>query len=241
MQTPAQIADTLKQVKAIGFAAVELAGLGPLSPEQFAAILKQEDLACCSAHESGDELFHATDKVIERARVLGNKLVAYPWPAGVDFGNEAELNHLIANLNEAGRKLHEAGLTLLYHNHQLEFRKIGGKICLEKIYDETEPQFLQGELDTYWVQFGGENLLEWCQKLHGRLPVLHMKDYLINAENQPMFAEIGQGNLNWPAVLAAADTAGCQWFVVEQDVCPGNPLDSLKRSFDFVKTQLVNK
>ena len=83
---------------------------------------------------------------------------------------------------------------------------------------------------------GGGDPVAWCEKLRGRLPFIHLKDYGFTAANQPVFAEIGAGNLDWPRLIAAAERAGCEWFIVEQDVCPGDPFDSLRRSFEYLKT-----
>ena len=71
------------------------------------------------------------------------------------------------------------------------------------------------------------------------LPQLHLKDYVINDDNQPTFAEIGNGNLDWPRIIAAADEVGCEWFIVEQDTCAGDPFDSVKASFDYLQEQVT--
>ena len=133
-----------------------------------------------------------------------------------------------------------AGLTLCYHNHNHEFRKIGGKTIFERIFEKTNPNHVQAEPDTFWVQYGGSDNVEWCEKLSGRLPLLHLKDYMVTAENSHAFCEIGAGNLNFARIIAAAERSGCQWFIVEQDVCPGDPVDSLRQSFEYIKANLVS-
>ena len=60
-----------------------------------------------------------------------------------------------------------------------------------------------------------------------------MKDYIITEKNQPTFAGIGSGNLDWNGIVDAAESSGCQWFCVEQDTCPGDPFDSLAISFQL--------
>jgi len=65
-----------------------------------------------------------------------------------------------------------------------------------------------------------------------------MKDFAITPDNKIAFAEIGQGNLDWPRIVAAAEASGCEWFIVEQDVCPGDPFDSLRQSFEYIRTTL---
>ena len=130
--------------------------------------------------------------------------------------------------------MHEAGRVLTYHNHATELMHLGEQTVLDYLYQQTDPRHLQGEIDTYWIQYAGSDPVAWCQKLSGRLPLLHLKDYQITAKNLPDFAEIGYGNLNWKAIIAAAETSGCEWFIVEQDACPGDPFDSAKKSFDYI-------
>ena len=109
---------------------------------------------------------------------------------------------------------------------------------LEHLYALTDARYLQGEPDTYWVQYGGGDPVDWCERLQGRLPILHLKDYAIGADARPTFAAVGQGNLDWPRIIDAADAAGCRWYAVEQDTCPGDPFESLRQSFDYIQGQL---
>ena len=81
--------------------------------------------------------------------------------------------------------------------------------------------------------------MAWCESLKGRLPLLHMKDYQFKADNSPIYCEVGSGNLNFKKIIAAAEASGCEWFIVEQDTCPGDPFDSVKKSFDYIKAHLV--
>ena len=133
--------------------------------------------------------------------------------------------------HEPDAVLAASGMTLCYHNHHQEFRKTGGATILEKIYSSTSARHLQGELDTYWVQYGGGDPAAWCERLSGRLPLIHLKDYMVNDENEPAYCEIGSGNLDFARIVAAAEKAGCQYFIVEQDETPGDPVDSLSQSF----------
>ena len=239
LKTPAEIAATLKKVRAIGYEAVQVSGMGPIDEAELVAILKGEGLICCATHESGALILDETQQVIDRLNKLGCKYTAYPYPAGVDFANPEHVQTLITKLDAAGATMAAAGQVLTYHNHAHEFALVQGKTLLDTIYDSTNPAHLQGEIDTYWVQAGGGDPVAWCKKLAGRLPLLHMKDYAVTPEGKPFFAEVGYGNLNWPAIVAAAEASGCEWFIIEQDVCPVDPFDSLKLSFDHVKANLV--
>ena len=135
--------------------------------------------------------------------------------------------------------MHGMGVTLCYHNHQIEFRRLGAGLVLEELFSRTDDRYVQAELDTHWVQVGGGNPSDWCRRMSGRLPLLHLKDYAIDAGNKVVFAEVGHGNLDWPRIVAAADAAGCKWFIVEQDTCPGDPFDPLAKSFRYIRDRLA--
>jgi len=235
--TATDLAATFKKVRAIGYPAVQISGVGPIKAEEVARMLADTGLTCCATHEGGDAILNEPQRVVERLHALGCRITAYPYPGGITFDSVDDVKRLAARLNAAGKVLHDAGCVLLYHNHQIEFRRLGGKTILERLYEETDPRYLQGEPDTYWVQFGGGDPVDWCRRLPQRLPVLHLKDYMIMPDSSPLMTEIGNGNLNWHGIIAAADAAGCQWYCVEQDTCPGDPFDSLRISYEYlVKT-----
>ena len=112
-----------------------------------------------------------------------------------------------------------------------------GRAALDIIYSASCADNLKGEPDTHWVQLGGGNPVSWCRKLAGRLPLLHMKDTAYIGD-KPMMTEIGNGNLEWKEIVKAADESGCLWYIVEQDVCPSSPFDSLKISYEYIKSEL---
>ena len=240
LKTPAEIAQSLKKVRAIGYQAVQVSGLGPIDDAELVKIIDGEGLTCAATHESAADILNNPQTVADHLDKLNCKYTAYPYPADVDFSTKAGTLDLARQLDAAGQVLHAAGKVLTYHNHSIEFQKIDGATILDLIYQNTDPAHLQGEPDTYWIQHGGGSPLAWCQKLKNRLPLLHMKDYIVNHKSEPTFAEIGAGNLDWPAIIPAAQAAGCQWYLIEQDICPADPFDSLKQSFDYIKANLVN-
>lgn len=238
LQTPADIATTLRKIRAIGYESVQVSGMGPIAEAELLRMLQGEGLTCCATHESGSQILDAPQAVVERLQRLDCRITAYPFPAGVDLSTLDSVREFAGRLNAAGKVLHDAGQVLCYHNHHMELRRIEGRTVLDILYAETDPRYVQGEPDTYWVQYGGGDPVAWCTQLAGRLPILHIKDYAISAKNQPVFAEIGNGNLNWPQIIAAADAAGCRWYAVEQDTCPGDPFASLAQSFDYIRANL---
>lgn len=240
LKTPEDIAKTLKRVRKAGYTAVQVSGMGPIAEEELNRILEGEGLVCCATHENGDKILNETQWVIDRLKKLNCQYTAYPYPAGIDFLSKESVFGLIPKLDQAGKLMKEAGLVLCYHNHQHEFRKIEGKTILDHFFEKTQPEHLQGEPDTYWVQYGGGDAVALCEKLKGRLPLIHLKDYYVNPENTPAYCEIGSGNLDFKRIVAAAENSGCKWFIVEQDVCPGDPVDSLEKSFRYIRENLVS-
>jgi sugar phosphate isomerase/epimerase len=232
LKTPAEIAATLRRVRAVGYQAVQVSGMGPIAEDELLQILDGEGLVCCATHESGEKILNDPRSVVERLQKLRCQYTAYPFPAGVDFSDPGSIQRLISGLQASAAVLASHGMGLCYHNHHPEFRKLEGRTILERIFDGAP--HLQAEPDTYWVQYGGGDPVDWCERLKGRLPLIHLKDFVVNHENIPCFCEVGAGNLNFPRIIEAAEKSGCQWFIVEQDTTPGDPVDSLAQSFRYL-------
>ncbi len=237
-KTPPDIAASMKRIRNIGYTAVQVSSMGPIPEEELLRILDGEGLVCCATHAPGDRILQEPQRIVDSLRKLKCKHTAYPYPEGIKLDTVANVKEFATQLNAAGKVLHDAGMILSYHNHQVEFRRLDGRTILEIIFAETDPRYLKAEIDTYWVQYGGGSPLDWCKKLKKRLPLLHMKDFGMNANNQPTYCEIGNGNLGWKDIVKAAEKNGCEWFIIEQDTCPGDPFDSLKISFDYIQREL---
>lgn len=233
LKTEADIAATLKKVRELGYEAVQVSGLGPIDPKELKRICDGEGLAVCATHESPKALTENTAAVAEKLALWNCRQTAYPYLAEAARSEEG-YKQLAKDLTAAGKKLAAAGITLSYHNHGFEFERYGERIGLEILYEESDPKFLKAEIDTYWVQYGGGDPAAWCRRMKGRMPLVHLKDMTV-VENKPTFAEVGAGNLNWPAILDACREAGTRWYIVEQDLCRGDPLDSLRLSLENLK------
>ena len=233
-RTATDFAATIRRLRAIGYRAAQVSAIGPIPEAEIVRILAGEGVVCCATHEPADQLLGEPERAIARLRALGCQLTAFPFPRGVDFSVPENITRLARQLDASGAKFHAAGLTLGYHNHDLEFVRFGAGTALDHIFAETKPENLVAELDTYWVQYGGADPVEWCRKLAGRLPFIHLKDYRMTPAQKPEFAEVGAGNLDFRRIIPAAERSGCRWFIVEQDICPGDPFESLKASYDYL-------
>jgi sugar phosphate isomerase/epimerase len=224
------IAKSLQKVRQIGYEAVQVSGFGPAGAKDVAKALSDNGLVCCSTHMGWQRFTDDFD-----ALVADHKLWKCTHPAIGAMPKEFRTAEGVAKFapmaNEVGRKLAEHGMDFSYHNHNFEFVRQGGKALLETLYELTDARYVKAEIDTHWVQAGGGDPAAWVRKYAGRMPILHLKDMVMAPEGGQRFAEVGEGNLNWPAILKAAKAAKVQWYCVEQDDCYGrDPFESLKIS-----------
>ena len=231
--------DACQLLSNIGFTSVQLSGWNTeIDIKDIKKIFDDNNIKCHSTHHDSNMILNNPEKVIEELNILGAEYTAYPYPAGISFKTRNNVDIFIDKLNKAGEVFHKNGKTLCYHNHHIEFLKINEEIVLELIYKNTLSTYLQGEIDTYWVQAGGQSVAEWVKKLTDRLPLLHLKDYGIkydDADNiKNYITEIGNGNINFKDIIPLAEKGGTKWYIIEQDTTPGNPFDSLKISYDYI-------
>lgn len=245
IKTPQGIADTFRRLHAMGYEAVQLTASLPeaVKAPQLLKFLKDHGLAAVSSHEAGAKILEATDEVIQKLKALKIRHLAYPGPHCSPTG-AGEVIALAEKLNAAARKFRKHGITLAYHNHAVEFKKFEGQLMLDLIYDHA-PE-LAGEIDTYWVQRGGGDPLRWIQKLAGRMEFLHVKDYGVDSadhaaiwSNVPVMKPVGSGNLDWNAIIPAAEKAGVKCFIVEHDADVADPFASFAESFRFLTKNFV--
>lgn len=250
---------TLKAVKEMGYDGVEFAGLFNNEPSDIKAYLKELDLVPISAHVPLDEfIYDGIPEVLDKYKAIGCDYVVLPYtvedrrPGAKRFPETMQLTTYI------GKEAAQRGMVLLYHNHDFEFKtKIDGVYGLEVIYNSISPKYLQSELDTCWVNIGGEDPAAYIKKFKGRAPVVHLKDFYMTGKlpshlyaligidekesekEEPTFEfrPIGHGMQDMPAILNASVEAGSKWVVVEQDdPTPGmTRLECAKQSIDYIK------
>ena len=232
-QTAADLAETFKKVAAIGYTTVQLSGIGPdLDPNDVAKMLADNNLTCNATHMGWDEFLNDLDTVIEKNRLWGNP---HPAIGGLDHRKYGTLDGIKQFGEEVAgvvEKLAPEGMDFSYHNHHVEFFKLpDGRTWLEALYDEISPDVLKAEIDTYWIQAGGGSPAAWLRKCAGRIPIVHFKD-MVFRDNEVVFAEIGEGNLDWPAIIQACDDGGCEYAFIEQDDCyDRTPFECLETSY----------
>lgn len=239
LKDPSTFARTIDRLKAFGYRAVELIHSETVNDRQIAEICGAAGVAVAAAHIPGEIILQRPDAVAEKLKTVGAKIGVYAFPHGVDFSSRVEVERLAEKLEKSARVLAQEGLTLAYHNHAMEFARLGKELVFDLI--RRAASGLSFELDAYWAQYAGVNPERWVQNLGNRLVALHLKDFGVAAKHgeAPFMTEVGQGNLDFKTLIAAAEGGGCQWFIVEQDFTSGDPFDSLERSFQYVQDELV--
>lgn len=224
-------AGALRQVAAIGYKAIEL-GFPPagMTNAEQKALLDSLGLQVIGMHAGFDTL----DLDVERIAaylddVEGKRYVAI----SLRFASRTEVLEKARRMNELGADFKRRNISFLYHNHDWEFTRFDGEYALDILLRETDPDLVQTELDTYWIKRAGEDPVTYLQGLKGRAPLLHIKD--IEAGEEAMFAEIGTGILDFPALARVAKDIGVQCLVVEQDQCRRDPFASLQLSYDNLR------
>jgi sugar phosphate isomerase/epimerase len=235
-KTPADIEDTLRRVKAIGFEVIQISGFGPCDVDLLAGWIKELGLDVCVTHVPWNRLADPLElkKVVSEHRKFGCTHIGLGSKPTDVFPNSYEgYTRFIKKANEICRLLKAEGMTFGYHNHDFEFQKWDGVRAMDRIIEECpEIQFI---LDTFWVQAGGGNPASYIKKLAGRIKVIHFKDYRIKDRTR-QFAEIGEGNLEWDEIIAACKETRIPYAVIEQDGdFLSDPFESLALSLSFLR------
>jgi len=233
LKTPEDIEKTLKRVKDIGYNAVQLSGAGPIDPGRLKDITDNLGLKICATHISYDRLKNDTEAVIREHKLWDCKYVGLgAMPQEYRTSKEGFLK-FIGEFNEIAKIIADNGLKFIYHNHKFEFEKFDGVTGMNIIFNSTDPEVFGLEIDTYWVQAGGANPVDWIRKVEGRMDIVHFKDMAI-LKDQQIFAEIGEGNLDWPSIIKACRETGVKWYAIEQDKCLRDPFESLEISLKYL-------
>jgi sugar phosphate isomerase/epimerase len=234
LKTPDQIFETLKRVKDIGYQAVQVSGMGPIDPLQLKKMVDEIGLKICVTHIPYDRLKNDLEAVIKEHKLWECEYVGLgAMPQQFKSSRKGYLEFL-TEVTIIAKKISESGLKFVYHNHKFEFEKFDGISGIEILFNKTDPKTFGFELDTYWLQAGGANPIDWIKKVEGRMDVVHLKDMAIR-DDQQIFAEIGEGNLDWTSIIQACRETGVKWYAVEQDVCQCNPFDSLSMSLRYLE------
>ena len=245
----------IEAVAALGYNGVEFAGLFGKSAAEVKEICAEAGVTPISAHVPFDQMMADPDGVLSTYAEIGCEFVVIPYLTEEYRPGNAKFNDVMEGAKLLGAKAKALGMKLCYHNHDFEFVKLDGEYALDILYREVSADLLQTELDTCWVNVGGEDPAAYVRKYAGRAEIVHLKDF-VGGKTENMYAligideneekdaggkfefrPVGHGVQNFPAILAAAEEAGARWVVVEQDSpsCGNTPMECAKMSIDYLK------
>ena len=246
---------TVKKIKDMGYEGVEFAGLFGKSGTEVKAICDEIGITPVSAHVPYYDMLDNPEAVLKDYRDMGCKYVAVPYLTEECRPGTEGWTSTVEGIRKIAEAAEKMGIQLLYHNHDFEFIKIDGKYALDILYDTIPADLLKTEIDTCWVNVGGENPAEYIEKYTGRAPVVHLKDFHGSKGNGPLykligiddeteavastfeFRPVGYGVQEWKKIVAAAEKAGAEWVVVEQDSpsMEKSPLECVQMSINYLK------
>ena len=196
------------------------------------------------------------DRAADACRRTGSRFLRIGMMPFSAMTSKQACEEWAASVEPYAARLAEQGVTLCYHNHHVDLIQFEG----ERIFDivrRVAPSLLF-EVDLHWVQRGGMAPLDMLKAYSGACKLIHVKDFRIaplpaetverfEAQDMDMkefygvflslaqFAEVGQGNMNWPELLPAAEEAGAEYFLIEQDDTYGrDPIDCIRESREYL-------
>jgi sugar phosphate isomerase/epimerase len=232
-------AATLAAVKDIGYDWVEAADhrdgkFYGMKPKEFGKLVKKSGLAPISSHSGLRPENY--ERMIDDAAEAGMKYIMLPSLPG-DWSSTIDGYQRAADFfNKAGERSRKAGIAFGFHNHQVEFHEISGRVPYDILLEESDPKLVTFEVDLAWITAAGKDPVSYFKKYPGRFEVWHFKD--LTPEKQD--ATLGEGIIDFRPILAEARTAGMKYWFIEQDNCRTHtPMESIRISRDYFLEKLA--
>jgi sugar phosphate isomerase/epimerase len=221
-ETARDMPATLRRISDLGYPAVEFAGFGGLPAGDLRNVLDDLGLRTSGAHVPLDSWESDPEAIITDMHTLDCAHAILPMAPPERREDESAVATLAGSLNRWGELCRQENITFSYHNHDFEFAPLGGTTMWDVLVRETDPDLVYFELDLYWVRYGGADPEPLLSDIGDRIPLVHLKD--MSSDEQRSDLPVGEGTMPWDSLLGAAEAAGVQWYVAEQD----NPRDALE-------------
>jgi len=224
-QFATNVPGTLAEIKSWGITNVELAGTYNLSAAEFKAQLVAHGLNPVSAHYGYDQFQNKLDEIVRDAKILGLHCVGCAWiPHEGDF-NEKTCREAIAMFNHAGEVLATNGITFFLHTHGYEFQPYKDGTLFDLLMTETNPKFVSFQMDIFWVVHAGQDPVTLLNKYGARWQLTHLKGmrdgtptgFSNGRSDVTNDVAVGEGKISFPPLLAAAEKAGVNWYIIEDE------------------------
>lgn len=243
LKNETMVRETLSAMKKAGYDSIELCGfmlhpmgfmirmltkaagmpVGSGGNLDWEKLVKESGLSVVSVHQDLGSIERDPKAVAEEAKKYGTDKVVITGMYRFDYGDEKTMHELADRLNKAGKALKEEGINLLYHNHNCELRKVNAeKRAYDILIEETDPEFVNFEFDSYWFTEGGADAKEWMRRLGSRMKLWHINDRGCRVEGSAITPilktdsmELGTGNMDLDGLKAIADENGVEAVILE--------------------------
>ncbi len=260
LRNEAQVRETLAAIKAAGYDSIELCGfmlhpmgfmirmltkaagmpVGSGGSLDWENLVKESGLGVLSVHQDLGSVERDPKAVAEEARKFGTESIVITGMYRFAYGDETAVHDLAKRLNDSGKALSEQGIRLLYHNHNCELQRVNAeKRAYDLLLEETDPEYVNFEFDSYWFTEGGADAKLWMQRLGSRMKLWHINDRgtrLTGPAMTPILKtdsmELGTGNLDLDGLTAIAKENGIEAVILEshRNWIDKSPVKSLQLS-----------
>jgi sugar phosphate isomerase/epimerase len=242
---PGDPAAVIKSIAEIGYKQAEVL---QADMDKTLPILKANGMTAPSGHFDTDLITgkrkdSTWGAAIEQAKKGGLEFMVMPYLAPAERGDLDSYRVLADKMNRAADACSKAGLGFCYHNHAFEFAGKEGQRPWDVLMERWDPKLVHLEVDLFWVSVAGHTPSEFLRRHKGRVALVHLKDKAFGtavqySENVPPYAfkEVGTGTLDYRTILRACEDVGVKHYFVEQDQTPGNPVDSLRISYNNLRS-----
>ncbi len=245
IQNEKDLLNAVLELKKSGYDYFQYSG-APFDAQMIARVSKEADASFCLTHVPMQRIVEDTDRLMEEHDLFGCKNIGLGGMTPKEtFADYDAFRRQVDALEKAAERMQCNGFTFFYHHHHFEFFKSCGQTALDYMIENTRA--IHFTADTYWLQYGGVNVLEYLDKMKGRAECVHLKDYMIvyrgegaDRDLAPKFAPLGDGVMNFKAIVAKAKECGAKYFFVEQDDAADLPdtLGQVARSAAYAAKEL---
>lgn len=245
IKTEEDFAKTAAALAEMGYSYIQYSG-AEFDPARIARVSAASGLPVVLTHVPMERILEDTDALMREHEQFGCHNIGLGAMPATAIADATECRKTVEALNERGAYMAARGFRFFYHHHHYEFFRHDGVTVFDTIINEAP--HINITLDTYWLQYGGVDILKTIDRLGGRIGCVHLKDYGIKQEQTeegkikfaPIFVPVGAGSIDFAAVVAAAKKAGTEYFLVEQDNAAKleDPLGEVARSIRYIRENL---
>ena len=261
--------ETIRLMKEAGYDGIELNGfmikkmppivrvlttlagmpIGKTAKLDWKKLIADTGLKVVSIHEDLGSILRNPQEIIEEAKTFSTKYIVITGMHRFDYSNMAAVLELAQKLNKAGKILKEGGISLLYHNHNCEFRKVGaGKCAYDVLIEKTNPEYVNFEFDSYWATEAGVDTIALMERLGERMKLYHINDrgtrmsgpggQILKSDSM----ELGYGNMNLTKMVEIAQKSGVDAVILEthKNWVDKSPVKSFQLSAKFMNEHVKN-